>query len=124
MKSCLICAYPLSIISRIYADLFFMSRNGKVLVPMSGGINSTVTALMLNEQGYEVVGITMKTSDYAHSGGSKKETGNCNLDSFNAARQAVVEHGFAHHILDIREEFGDYNPAVYVHSAAAFQAAL
>ena len=42
-----------------------MSRNGKVLVAMSGGIDSTVTALMLNDQGYEVIGITMKTWDYA-----------------------------------------------------------
>lgn len=85
-----------------------MSRKGKVLVAMSGGIDSTVTALMLNEQGYEVVGITMKTWDYAASGGSKKETGCCNLDSFNDARQAAVEHGFAHYILDIRDEFGDF----------------
>lgn len=75
---------------------------------MSGGIDSTVTALMLNAEGYEVVGITMKTWDYAASGGSKKETGCCNLDSFNDARQAAVEHGFAHYILDIREEFGDF----------------
>ncbi|MBI5372227.1 MAG: tRNA 2-thiouridine(34) synthase MnmA [Sphingobacteriales bacterium] len=85
-----------------------MSRKGKVLVAMSGGIDSTVTALMLNKEGYEVVGITMKTWDYAASGGSKKETGCCNLDSFNDARQAAVEHGFAHYILDIREEFGDF----------------
>ena len=34
---------------------------------MSGGIDSTVTALLLHEQGYEVVGITMKTWDYANS---------------------------------------------------------
>jgi tRNA-specific 2-thiouridylase len=85
-----------------------MSRNGKVLVAMSGGIDSTVTALMLHDQGYEVVGITMKTWDYNAVGGSKKETGCCNLDSFNDARQAAVEHGFAHYILDIREEFGDF----------------
>ncbi len=81
---------------------------GKVLVAMSGGIDSTVVALMLHEQGYEVVGITMKTWDYAESGGSKKETGCCNVDSFNDARQAAVEHGFAHYILDIREEFGGF----------------
>lgn len=85
-----------------------MSRNGKVLVAMSGGIDSTVTALMLHHQGYEVVGITMKTWDYAASGGGKKETGCCNLDSFNDARQAAVDHGFPHYVLDIREEFGDH----------------
>jgi tRNA-uridine 2-sulfurtransferase len=85
-----------------------MSRNGKVLVAMSGGIDSTVAALMLHNQGYEVVGITMKTWDYATSGGGKKETGCCNLDSFNDARMAAVEHGFPHYIIDIREEFGDF----------------
>lgn len=78
------------------------------MVAMSGGIDSTVSALMLHEQGYEVIGITMKTWDYASSGGGKKETGCCNLDSFNDARQAAVEHGFPHYILDIREEFGDH----------------
>ena len=75
---------------------------------MSGGIDSTVAALMLNDEGYEVIGITMKTWDYTGSGGSKKETGCCNVDSFNDARMAAVQHGFPHFILDIREEFGDF----------------
>lgn len=85
-----------------------MSQKGKVLVAMSGGIDSTVTALMLHHAGYEVIGITMKTWDYATSGASKKETGCCNIDSFNDARAAAVHHGFPHFILDIREEFGDF----------------
>jgi tRNA-specific 2-thiouridylase len=87
---------------------FIMSKHGKVLVAMSGGIDSTVTAMMLHQEGYEVIGITMKTWDYANSGGSRKETGCCSLDSINDARQVAVTMGFHHFIVDIREEFGDY----------------
>ncbi len=75
---------------------------------MSGGIDSTVTAMILEEQGYEIIGITMKTWDYATSGGDRKETGCCSLDSINDARQVAVDKGFHHFIVDIREEFGDY----------------
>jgi len=85
-----------------------MSKHGKVLVAMSGGIDSTVTAMLMHEEGYEVVGITMKTWDYANSGGSKKETGCCSLDSINDARMVSVDMGFHHFIIDIRDEFGDY----------------
>ena len=81
---------------------------GKVLMAMSGGIDSTMASLLLHEQGYEVIGLTMKTWDYESSGGSKKETGCCSLDSINDARQLAVDCGFPHTILDIREEFGDF----------------
>lgn len=84
-----------------------MSTKGRVLVAMSGGIDSSVAAVLLHEQGYEVVGMTMKTWDYASSGGDKKETGCCSLDSINDARHIAVNLGFPHYILDIREEFGD-----------------
>ncbi len=85
-----------------------MSKKGKVLVAMSGGIDSSVTALLLHEEGYEVIGVTMKTWDYASSGGSSKTTGCCSLDDINDARILAVEYGFHHMIIDIREEFGDY----------------
>jgi len=83
-------------------------NKGRVLMAMSGGIDSTMASLLLHEEGYEVIGLTMKTWDYESSGGSKKETGCCSLDSINDARQLAVDCGFPHTILDIREEFGDF----------------
>lgn len=74
---------------------------------MSGGIDSSLAAVLLHEEGYEVIGMTMKTWDYASSGGTKKETGCCSLDSINDARNIAVSLGFPHYILDIRSEFGD-----------------
>lgn len=85
-----------------------MSKKGKVLVAMSGGIDSSVTALLLHEEGYEVIGVTMKTWDYASAGGSRKTTGCCSLDDINDARILAVNYGFHHMIIDIRAEFGDY----------------
>lgn len=89
-------------------NVLFMSKKGRILVAMSGGIDSTVAAVMLAEEGYEVVGVTMKTWDYQNSGGSKKETGCCSLDSINDARAIAVKYSIHHLILDIRDEFGDF----------------
>ncbi|WP_456426956.1 tRNA 2-thiouridine(34) synthase MnmA [Rhodocaloribacter sp.] len=86
-----------------------MSKHGRVLVAMSGGVDSSVAAVLLREEGYEVVGITMKTWDYATSGGrSGKEVGCCTLESMNDARAVALAHDFTHFIVDIREEFGDW----------------
>jgi len=85
-----------------------LSKNGKILLAMSGGIDSSISSLLLHDMGYEVVGITMKTWDYQSSGSSKKETGCCSLESINDARSIAVKMGFNHYILDIRDEFGDY----------------
>jgi len=82
---------------------------GRVLVAMSGGVDSSVAAVMLHEQGYEVVGLTMKTWDYASSApvaASGKQVGCCSLDAMNDARAVALRHGFTHFIVDIREEFG------------------
>ena len=84
-----------------------MNSKGRVLVAMSGGIDSSVAAMMLHDQGYEVIGMTMKTWDYESSGTQRKETGCCSLDSIQDARDVAVQNGFPHYILDIREEFGE-----------------
>lgn len=85
-----------------------MSKMGRALVAMSGGVDSSVAAVMLHEEGYEVVGITMKT--WSHDGPSTapsgKAIGCCTLDAMNDARAVALRYGFAHFIVDIREEFG------------------
>ena len=75
---------------------------------MSGGIDSSIAAMLLHDEGYEVIGITMKTWDYSSSGGNKKETGCCSLDSINDARNLAVKCGFPHYIIDLKEEFGSF----------------
>lgn len=83
--------------------------NGKrILVAMSGGVDSSVTAVMLHKMGAEVIGVTMKTWDHDMSGNVGQSSGCCNVEDFNDARQLSVRHGFKHFIVDLREEFGSW----------------
>ena len=74
---------------------------------MSGGIDSTVAAMLLLEQGYELVGVTYRTFDNISRGCMEKEKGCCSVDSLFEAKRMAQELGFEHHILDIRQEFKD-----------------
>lgn len=77
----------------------------KVLMAMSGGIDSTVAAILLREQGYELVGVTFRTFDNISRACLEKEKGCCSVDSLFEAKRMAEEMGFEHRILDIRREF-------------------
>ena len=81
-------------------------RKERVLVAMSGGVDSSLAALLLHEKGYDVVGLTMKTWDYARSGGQEKEKGCCSLDAIHDARAVACSINAPHYVTDIREYFG------------------
>jgi len=78
---------------------------------MSGGVDSSVAAALLHAEGYEVVGLTMKTWDHATTGGKAeartRQIGCCTLEAMNDARAVAVRLGFPHYVVDLREEFGD-----------------
>ena len=79
-----------------------MPKEKRVLVGMSGGIDSSATCIMLQEQGYEVVGVTMRTWDVASQfATSSQEEPNFILEARALAQKLGVEH----HVADVREEF-------------------
>ncbi len=78
-----------------------------VVVAMSGGVDSSVAAALLKEQGYTVIGITMKTYDFDEVGGNvTNETSCCGLGAMNDARLVASQIGIPHYVVDFRREFG------------------
>ena len=83
------------------------SNNQTVVVGMSGGVDSSVTAALLLEQGYRVIGVTMKTYDFDEVGGNvANETSCCGLGAVNDARLVAAKLGIPHYVVDFREAFG------------------
>ena len=81
------------------------SAKTRVLLGMSGGIDSTVSAMLLLEQGYEVVGVTFRTYDSIKESCLAKEKGCCSVESVMEAKHNAERMGFEHHIVDFRETF-------------------
>lgn len=79
----------------------------RVLLGMSGGIDSTVSAMLLLEQGYEVVGVTFRTYDSIKESCLAREKGCCSIESIMEAKHNAERMGFEHHIVDFRDTFKD-----------------
>lgn len=73
---------------------------------MSGGVDSSVAAALLLEQGYAVIGITIKTFNYADVGGTiEGEKSCCSLDGINDARIVASQLGIPHYVMDFSHVF-------------------
>jgi tRNA-specific 2-thiouridylase len=75
----------------------------RVLVAMSGGVDSSVAAALLVQQGHEVVGVTMKTFCYSDTPAHGKTC--CGLDGITDARRVADALGVPHYVFDVEENF-------------------
>lgn len=78
----------------------------RVIVAMSGGVDSSVAAALLHKQGYEVIGITMKTWGFMEVGGAPKyESGCCSLDAIFDAKSVADLLNIPHYTVDFTKAF-------------------
>ena len=75
------------------------SQKGKVMLGMSGGVDSSVSALLLKEQGYDVIGCTLEL----FAGSSC-----CNKNTYLDAKRVCMEIGIPHFIFDCQDNFRKY----------------
>ena len=91
----------------------------RVVIGMSGGVDSSVAAALLKERGYEVIGVTMRLWDGENINGCISDSTCCSLSAVEDARRVCDKLDIEYHVLDFRKEFSekviDYFTAEYIH---------
>jgi tRNA-specific 2-thiouridylase len=87
----------------------------RVLVMMSGGVDSSVAAALLGDDGHDVVGVTLKLW------GGESDSGCCSVSDVDDARRAADRLGIDHHTFNFGDAFTDHVVAPYVTAHAAGQ---
>ncbi len=78
---------------------------GRVVVAMSGGVDSSVAALLLSREGYEVIGVTLRLWSDDRPGAAPLSRGCCTLEDINDARRVCETIGARHYVINAEREF-------------------
>jgi len=82
-----------------------MSKKKRVLLGMSGGVDSSVAAILLQKEGYEVIGATFRSWDAISDTCMDNKKGCCSIESMMEAKNLADKLGIEHHFLDYRNLF-------------------
>ena len=80
----------------------------RVVIGMSGGVDSSVAAAVLKENGYDVIGVTMRLWDGENIDGNITESTCCSLSAVEDARRVADRLSIEYHVLDFRKEFSEF----------------
>lgn len=78
---------------------------GKVVVGMSGGVDSSVAAWLLKEQGYDVIGVTMQIWQDEDNVVQEENGGCCGLSAVDDARRVAASIGIPYYVMNFKQEF-------------------
>lgn len=85
-----------------------LAPRSRVLVAMSGGVDSSVAAALLASQGHDVVGVTMKLW------GGESDSGCCSVSDVDDARRVAQQLGIDHHVFNFGDDFEEFVVEPYV----------
>jgi tRNA-uridine 2-sulfurtransferase len=86
--------------------VFMSGDKGRAVIAMSGGVDSSVAAALLREQGWEVIGITLRLWEEEHAGETPVPSRSCCAwEAVNDARQVAAVLGIDHYVLNMKEQF-------------------
>lgn len=90
-------------------------KDTKIIVAMSGGVDSSVAAVKLKKEGYDVIGVTLRLYNQPNSAKSKSCCAGIDIDD---AKKVAKQYDFPHHVFDYQEKFYDGVISSFVNSYA------
>src|SRR5215467_6183165 len=91
----------------------------RIVVAMSGGVDSSVAAALLAEQGHDVIGVSMQLYDNEGPDGGSSFGSCCSIDDLHDARRVATAIGIPHYILNLERQFNEHVVSNFVDEYAA-----